>query len=88
MVQPAQWLAYPALTPMTATKYSSVASPESAVIITVRFPIQVYALSNEPKNDRRTLHLSPPKGSQKRKTADLRKNRTSLAESLLQNFFV
>ena len=43
---------------------------------TTRFPMSLH----------RTLPLSPQKGSEKRKTADLRKKRTSLEESLLQSF--
>ena len=48
-------------------------------------PIRSYQLALD---DRRTLPLSPQRGSEKHKTADLRKNRTSLEESLLQSFFV
>jgi len=40
------------------------------------------------QNEHRTLSLNPLREAQKRKTADFRKNRTSLEESLLQSFFV
>ena len=64
-------------------------TPSEKVKLTIGSPL--YAISSEPKIIIVTLPLNPPKGAQKRKTADFRLkshfNWKSLP-TLLQNFFV